>query len=120
MPARAIEQHARADDVGVNKVERGIDAAIDMRFRREVDHSVKLVLGHERVHLVGIGNVGFEKFVALAMFLDHAIEIGGIAGISEHVNVAHVGRLVMLQNIPNKIAPNEPTAAGHENAHSAY
>jgi hypothetical protein len=26
----------------------------------------------------------------------------------------------MLQNIPNKIAPDESAAAGHENAHSAY
>jgi hypothetical protein len=78
------------------------------------------MLGHKRVHLVGIGDVGFEKFVMLAMFLDHAIEIGGIAGISEHVNVAQVGRLVMLQNIPNKIASDESAAAGHENAHSAY
>jgi hypothetical protein len=55
------------------------------------------------------------------MFLDHAIEIGEIAGVSEHINIGHRRRLVMLQNIPNKVAPNESAAAGHENAHgSAY
>jgi hypothetical protein len=26
----------------------------------------------------------------------------------------------MLQNIPNKVAPDESAATGHENAHSAY
>ena len=90
-----------------------------MRFGREIDHSVKLVLGHERVHLVGVGDVGFEKFVTLAMFLDHAIEIGEIAGVSQHIDIGDVGRLVMLQNVANKVAPDESTATGYKNAHSA-
>ena len=91
-----------------------------MRFGGEIDHGIKLVLGHERVHLVGIGDVGFEKFVALAMFLDHAIEIGRITGVSEHIDVGHEGRLVMLQNVANKVAPDESAATGHQNAHCAY
>ena len=55
------------------------------------------------------------------MFFDDPIEIGEIAGVSEHVNIGHVGRLVMLQNISNKVAPDEPAATGYQNAHrSAY
>ena len=119
MAARGVEQYARADDIGVNEVLRRIDAAIDMRFGGEVDYGEKLVLGHERIHLIGVGNVGFEKFVALAMFLDHARQIGGITGISEHIDIGHEGRLVMLQNVANKIAPDESAATGHENSHSA-
>ena len=88
MPPRAIEQHARADHVGVNEILRRIDAAIDVRFGGEIDHGIKLVLGHERVHLVGVGDIGFEKFVALAMFLDHAIEIGEIAGVGQDIDIA--------------------------------
>ncbi len=92
-----------------------------MRFGSEIDDRVKLVLGHECVHFIGVGDIGFEKLVALAMFLDHAIEIGEIARISEHIDVGHVRRLVMLQNIPNKVAPNEAAATGYEKAHcSAY
>ena len=92
-----------------------------MRLSGEINHSVKLMLSHERVHLIGVRDVGFEKLVALAMFFDHAVEIGEIARVSEHVNVGHVRRLVMLQNIPNKVAPDEPAATGYENAHcSAY
>ena len=71
------------------------------------------MLSHERVHLIGVGDVGFEKFVTLAMFFDHTVEIGEIARVSEHINVGHVRRLVMLQNIPNKVAPDEATASGH-------
>jgi len=92
-----------------------------MRFGGEIDDRVKLMLGHERVHLVGIGDIGFEKFVAFAMFFDHAVEIGEIARVSEHIHVGHVRGLVMLQNIPNKVAPDEAAATGHEKAHcSAY
>ena len=92
-----------------------------MRFSGEINHGVKLMLSHERVHLIGVRDVSFEKLVALAMFFDHAIEIGEIARVSEHINVGHVRGLVMLQNIPNKVAPDEPAATGYENAHcSAY
>ena len=89
-----------------------------MRLGRKIHYRKKLVLKHEGVHRVGIGNVGFEKFVSLAMFLDHAIEIGQVAGVSERVHICDRGRLVMLQNIANKIAPDEAAAAGHENSHS--
>ena len=121
MAPGAIEQDTRADDVGMDEIERRIDTAIDMRFGSEIDHAIKLVLGHERVHLVRIRDVGFEKFVTLAMFFDHAIQIGEIARVSEHIDIAHRRGLVMLQNIPNKVAPDESAATGYKDAHgSAY
>jgi hypothetical protein len=105
----------------MNKVQRIVDAAIHVRFCREIDHRVKPVLGHQGVHLVGVRDIGFEKFVPFAMFFDHAIEIGEIARVSEHIHVSHVRRLVMLQNIPNKVAPDESAATGYKDAHgSAY
>jgi hypothetical protein len=55
------------------------------------------------------------------MFFDHAIQIGEIARVSEHVHVGYVRGLVMLQNITNKIAPDESAATGYKDAHgSAY
>jgi hypothetical protein len=90
-----------------------------MRFRRKIDDRKKLVLGHERVHRIRVGNIRFEKFIAFAMFLDHASEIGQIAGVSEDIHVGHERRFVMLQNVTNKIASDEPAAAGHKNAHAA-
>ncbi len=52
------------------------------------------------------------------MFLDHAVEIGEVAGVGQGVDICDRGGLVMLQNVANKIAPDEAAAAGHENSHS--
>ena len=79
------------------------------------------MLGHQCVHQVGIGDIGFEKFVTLAMFFDHAFKIGDVTGVSEHIHISDVCGLVMLQNIPNKVAPDESAATGDKDAHgSAY
>jgi hypothetical protein len=79
------------------------------------------MLRHKRIHLISICDIGFEKLVAFAMFFDHAIQIGEIARVSEHIDVGHERGLVMLQNIPNKVAPDESTATGYKDAHgSAY
>ena len=105
----------------MNEVERIINAAVHMRFGSEIDHRIELVLGHQCVHQVGIGYIGFEKFVTLAMFFDHAFKIGDVTSISEHIDISDVGGLVMLQNIPNKVAPDESAATGDKDAHgSAY
>ena len=117
MAAGGVEQHARADDVGVDEILRGIDAPVDVRFGREIDDGVELLLVQEGVHLVGIGDVGLEKFVALAVLLDDAVEIGEIPGVGEGVDICDVRRLVMLQNVTNKVTPDEPTAACHQDAH---
>ena len=67
-----------------------------MRFGGKINNGVKGVLGRERVHLIDICNIGFEKFVTLAMFISDAVEIGQISGVGEDVNVTHRCRLVML------------------------
>ena len=119
MPSCTIEEHAGADYVRVNEVLRRIDAAIHVRFGRKINDREKLVLGHNRVHLVGVGDVGFEKLITLAMFLDHAVQIGRVSGIREHIHIGHMRWLVMFQNVANKVAPDESAATGYENAHSA-
>ncbi len=92
-----------------------------MRFGSEINHCVEPMLGHQRVHRVGIRDIGFEKFVTLAMFFDHTIKVDDVTGISEHIDISDVCRLVMLQNIPNKVAPDESAATGDKDAHgSAY
>src|SRR5438309_10415884 len=105
----------------MNEIEWIVNAAVHMRFCCEIDDRIKPMLGHQSIHLVGICDIGFEKFVTFAMFFDHAIEIGEIARVSEDIHVGHTRGLVMLQNIPNKVAPDESTATGYKDAHgSAY
>jgi len=84
-----------------------------MGFGREIDNGVKLVLGHELIHLVGIGNVGLEEFVAIAVRLGQTVEIGKVASVGQDVNIRDVSRLVMFQNVANKVAANETAAARH-------
>ena len=104
--------------LSMNEIARIVNAAIDMRFRGEVNDRIKLVLGHQRIHLVGIGNIGFEKFIAIAVFLDHAVEIGEVAGIREHVDVTDQRRFVVLEDVTNEIAAYESAAARYQNSHS--
>jgi hypothetical protein len=73
----------------MDEVLRGINAPVDMGFRGKVDDGIKRVLGHQSVHLVDICNIGFEKFVTLAMFLRYAVEVGEVSGVREDVDVTH-------------------------------
>ena len=105
----------------MNEIKGIVDAAVHVRFRGKIDNRIEPMLGHQRVHRVGIRDIGFEKFVTLAMFFDHALKIGDVTGISEYIDIGDVCRLVMLQNIPNKVAPDESAAARDKDAHgSAY
>jgi len=71
------------------------------------------VLGQERVHLVGIGNVSLEELVAIAVRLSQTVEVGKVAGVGQDINIRDVSRLVMFQNVANKVAANETAAARH-------
>jgi hypothetical protein len=111
MSAGAIEQHTGADHVSVNEIQRRINAAIDMGFGREINNGVKWMLGHELIHLVGIGNVSLEELVAIAVRLSQTVEVGKVAGVGQDINIRDVSRLVMFQNVANKVAANETAAA---------
>ena len=117
MPAGTIEQHTGANHIGVNEILRRINAAIDVRFGGEINDGVKLVLRHELIHLVGVGNISLKEFIAVAVLLRHALEIGKVARVSQRIDIRDVGRLVMSQNVANKVAAYETTAARHQNAH---
>ena len=56
MAAGTIEKHTRADDIRMDEIKWRINAAIDMRFGGKINHGIKLMLGHQRVHLVAIKN----------------------------------------------------------------
>ena len=84
-----------------------------MGLGREIDNGVKLMLGHELIHLVGIGNVSLEEFVVVAVRLGQTVEIGKVASVGQDINIRDVSRLVMFQNVANKVAANETAAARH-------
>jgi hypothetical protein len=53
------------------------------------------------------------------MFFEHAFKIGDVTGISKHIDISDGCGLVMLQNIPNKVAPDESAATGDKDAHGS-
>jgi len=77
-----------------------------------------LMLSEQGIHLVWIGDVGFEEFVAVAVFFDHAVEIGQVPGICQHVDVANLRRFIMLQDVSNEIAADKSAATRDQNSHS--
>jgi hypothetical protein len=79
----------------------------------KIDDRVKLVLGHQGIHLVGIGGISFEKLITIAIFFGHAGEVLHVPGVSQGIEVCYVGWLVMFQNVANKVAPDEAAAARH-------
>ena len=88
-----------------------------MRFSGKINDGVERMIGHERVDLIGIGDIGFEELVTVAVILRHTFEIGEIAGVGQDIDITDVGRLVMFQNVANKVAANEAAAARYQNAH---
>ena len=49
----------------------------------------------------------------IAVLLGHALEVGEVAGVGQDINIRDVSRLVMFQNVANKVAANETAAARH-------
>ena len=45
-----------------------------MRFGGEIDDGVKLMFRHELIHLIGIGDVGLEELVAIAMLRRYTLD----------------------------------------------
>jgi len=45
--------------------------------------------------------------------LGQTVEIGKVASVGQDVNIRDVSRLVMFQNVANKVAANETAAARH-------
>ena len=84
-----------------------------MGLGREINNGVELVLGHELIHLIGVGDVGLEEFVTIAVLLGYAFEVGEVAGVGQDIDIREVSRLVMSQNVANKVAANETAAARH-------
>ena len=63
------------------------------------------------------GTLAAERLQLTDQVALDAVQVGQISGIGQDIDIAHRGRLVMIQNIPNKIAPDESAATGHQYAH---
>ena len=64
MRARRLEQRKRAAKIGLEDRRRRQDAAIDVRFRGEIDDRVRPRFLKQAIHQLGVANVAVHKLVA--------------------------------------------------------
>jgi hypothetical protein len=72
------------------------------------------MLGENRIHLIGIGDIRTIEFVPLAHFFGDAGEVGRIARVSQRIDIRDQSRTVMLKHKSDEIAANEAAAASDE------
>ncbi len=62
--AHRFEQAEGADDIGLDEVFRAVDAAVDMRLGRKIDHRTRLVLGQQAADQFDVANVALDENMA--------------------------------------------------------
>src|SRR5665213_2468195 len=106
-----IDQREGGDDVGVDERRRAMDRAIDMRLGGEVDDRARPVLREESGDQRAVADVAVHEHVARVG--RKAREVGGIAGVSQLVEIDHT--LVLRgQPVEDEIGADEARAAGDE------
>ena len=89
MMSGRIKHHAGAYNVGMNEVLRGINTPINVRFRCEIYHRIKMMLMHQRIHLLAIGDVRMEKLVTLPKFLLKTRQILRVPRIGQYIDIGN-------------------------------
>src|SRR6185312_1626409 len=59
-----LEEHKSPVDVGVNKVGRGTDRSLDMRFSGKIKEGFRLYLVEKRPQRIAVGDVTANKAIA--------------------------------------------------------
>ncbi len=111
--SRRLEEDERADDIGLQEGPRFGDAAVDVRFRREVDDRVGA--GGEVVDDDRVGDVAAHERVARVR--RHLSQVGEVARVGELVEHDHLGRIESREQPADERGPDEPGAAGHQEPH---
>ena len=107
--AGPLEEHVRAEHIGVDELARANDRAIDVRLGGEVHAHLAVLTGPR--HRLGINDIPFDQLVA------DAVEVGPITRVRQLVEDYDVvpGRDEPLY----EMAANEPAAACDKDSHVA-
>ncbi len=63
--AGGFQQDECPDNVGLDEIGRPVDRAVDMTFRRQVHHRIRIVRREHLAHGGGVGDVGFDQDMAV-------------------------------------------------------
>ena len=101
-----------AHHISLDEVLRAVDGAVDVAFRREVEHRARAVLGQQPVDEGAITQVALHEGVSrIALQAD---EVFHVAGVGEFVEVDN-GLVADSQPVEYEITANEAGTAGDEN-----
>ena len=99
--AAGVEQHARADDIRLQKNLRILDGAVDMRLRREVDDDVRLLLLEDAVDGLTVRDVRADELEVL--LLHRRLERLKIARIRQLVDADDAVSWMLLEHVVDEV-----------------
>ena len=107
--AKRFQQLERAHHVGLDEFARGIDGAVDMRLRREIDDGRRPVLVHEVLDQGAVLNAAVnENMIGM---IHHGCQRIQIPGIGQGVQVDDPD-VSPVDQAKNEIASDKTGAAG--------
>ena len=105
-----LEDRVGAEDVGPDERARVVERVVVVRLRGVVHDRV--VLGHQRVDHVVVGDVADHQLHAVLGQRRERLLAGGVGQLVEHRD-AQVG---VVDEVVHEVRPDEPRASGHEKA----
>ena len=61
MATSGLQQDERADDIGLHEVGRSVDRAVNVAFRRQMHHSVRIMRLEHLAHRLGVADIGLHQ-----------------------------------------------------------
>ncbi|MDR8799267.1 hypothetical protein FEP84_05680 [Burkholderia multivorans] len=109
--AGSFQQREGADHIGLHEIGRPVNRAIDMAFRREVQHRARLVLGKERVERSAVADIDTRKHVLRIAF--QRLQRTKVARVGQFVDVEH-GFVGCAQPVEYKVGADKACASCHQ------
>lgn len=107
--ARRFQHRVSADHVGFDKRRRAIDGTIDVAFRRQVHHYIRLILGEYPIQPGAIADVDLLEGITIAVgHHRQRLEVTGIGQLIHHHHAVAGG----LDDMPHDCGTNETGATG--------
>lgn len=109
-----LDEGEGANDIGLDEGLRPFDGVVDMAFCSKVDDALDIMLAEEAIYQCFITDVALDEGV-----VGHAFafpEVVKVPCIGEFVKVDDVVGRVFLGEVRDEIGPDEPGAAGDEDA----
>ncbi len=113
--ASAVKHDLGSKHIGAYEGFRIGDGAVHMAFRSKIDHCVKSVFFDEPAHKLGIADITFdENILGIAKAFLYALQIHGIPGVGQLVEVHDKIFRIFFKKIVNVIGADKTTTASDQ------